>query len=72
MAASRLFRPGPFLLGLTLILFGALVFGIAFVLPQASTPEGTAANFELLGQIGGGMGGVGLVAMVIGLLRNRG
>jgi hypothetical protein len=69
---SGLLRPGAFLLGLTLILCGALVFGIAFVLPEASTPEGTVANFELLGKIGGGMAGVGLAAMIVGLLRRRG
>ncbi len=68
---SGLLKPGPFLLGLTLVFFGLSAFGLAFALPEASTPEGTAANFRLLGQIGGGMIGVGIVAMIVGVLRRR-
>jgi hypothetical protein len=68
---SGLLKPGPFLMGLTLVFFGLCIFGLAFVLPEASTPEGTVANFELLGQIGGGMIGVGIVAMIVGVLRRK-
>jgi len=66
-----LFQPGAFLLGLALIVFGIGAFGLAFALPPATTPEGTIANFRLLGQIGGGMMGVGLVAMVVGYIQRR-
>jgi hypothetical protein len=66
-----LLKPGPFLMGLTLVFFGLCAFGLAFALPEASTPEGTVANFELLGQIGGGMIGVGIVAMIVGVLRRK-
>ena len=68
---SGLLKPGPFLLGLTLVFFGLCAFGLAFALPKASTPEGTVANFRLLGQIGGGMIGVGVVSMIVGVLRRR-
>jgi hypothetical protein len=68
---AGLLKPGPFLLGVTLVFFGLCAFGLAFALPEAATPEGTVANFRLLGQIGGGMIGVGIVAMVVGVLRRR-
>ena len=68
---SGLLKPGPFLFGMILVFFGLCAFGLAFALPEASTPEGTVANFRLLGQIGGGMIGVGVVAMVVGLLRRK-
>ena len=66
-----LLRPGAFLLGMTLIIIGAMVFALIPALPAADLPGGTAANSQLLGAIGGAMIGVGLVAILIGLIRTR-
>jgi len=66
-----LLKPGPFLGGLVLALLGIAVFIFIPQMPVANTPEGTVANARLLGQIGGGMIGLGLVLAVIGLVRRR-
>ena len=66
-----LLKPGPFLAGVVLLLFGVAAFFIILLLPSARTPEETVANAKLIGQIGGAMIGVGLVAMVTGFVRRN-
>ena len=66
-----LFKRGPFLAGLVLIVLGIGVFIFIPMMPPADVPGGTEANARLLGQIGGGAIGLGLVMMVIGLIRRK-
>lgn len=69
MARKSLFSRGPFLMGLTLLVFGGLAFALPAFLPPAQSPESAAEIGRITGMIGGGLMGVGLVAMVFGLLR---
>ncbi len=64
-----LLKSGLFRGGLVLVLFGVAAFVAISYMPQARTPEDIIANAKLIGQIGGGMIGVGLVAMVTGIPR---
>ena len=65
----KLLMPGPFLGGLVAAGLGVVVFYIIPEMPEARTPEDTIANARLLGQIGGGMIGLGGVMMLFGLWR---
>ena len=65
----RLILPGPFLGGLVAAGVGIMVFYIIPEMPAARTPEDTLANATLLGQIGGGLMGLGLVMMLFGFYR---
>ncbi len=62
-------KSGLFRGGLVLVLFGVAAFFAIPYIPLARTPEDTIANARLIGQIGGGMVGVGLVGMLIGIFR---
>jgi hypothetical protein len=69
MARKGLFSRGPFLMGLTMLVFGALAFATPGFLPPAQNAEAAARVGEITGMVGGGLIGVGLVAMLFGLLR---
>jgi hypothetical protein len=55
--------------GLLLILVGAGVFSLPFWLPRVAEVTAALGAFEVAGQIGGGLIGVGVVFLLIGLFR---
>jgi hypothetical protein len=69
MAQNKLFSRGPFLMGLTMVVIGALAFGAIFLVPAGQSAETMARIGEMAGLFGGAMIGVGLVAMLIGFVR---
>jgi hypothetical protein len=69
VAQKGLFSRGPFLMGLTMVVIGVLAFGAVFFVPAGQSTETMARIGEMAGLFGGAMIGVGLVAMVIGLIR---
>lgn len=69
MARKSLFSRGPFLMGLTLLVFGALAFAAPGFLPPAQNAEAAARIGEVTGMVGGALIGIGCVAMLFGLLR---
>jgi uncharacterized membrane protein len=71
MAQKGLFSRGPFLMGLTMVVIGVLAFVVVFFVPAGQSAETMARIGEMAGLFGGAMIGVGLVAMVIGYIRNR-
>ena len=66
-----LFKRVPFRLGLLLVVMGAGLFAAPFFPPASWPDEARARAFDMGGMIGGAMIGVGLVAMVVGLLRRK-
>jgi hypothetical protein len=71
MAQKGLFSRGPFLMGLMMVVIGVLAFGAIFLVPAGQSAETMARIGEMAGMFGGAMIGVGLVAMVIGLIRHN-
>lgn len=71
MAHKSLLSPGPFLLGLTMCIIGGVAFAAPFLVPAGQSAETMARIFEVAGMAGGALIGVGLVAMLIGLIRHR-
>jgi hypothetical protein len=69
MANKSLFSRGPFLMGLTMLVIGILILGLPFVAPGGYPPEFYERIGEMSGWAGGALIGVGLVAMVIGLIK---
>jgi hypothetical protein len=69
MAQKGLLSRGPFLMGLMMVVIGVLAFVAVFFVPAGQSAETMARIGEMAGMFGGAMIGVGLVAMVIGLIR---
>jgi hypothetical protein len=69
MARKSLFARGPFLMGLTMVVIGALGFASLLVVPAGLGAETMKRIGEVAGMFGGAFMGVGLVAMVIGFRR---
>ncbi|MCU0802691.1 MAG: hypothetical protein MUD11_13135 [Rhodobacteraceae bacterium] len=71
MAQKKLFSRGPFLMGLTMVIFGILAFAAIGLVPPGQSAETMARIGETVGMFGGAMIGVGLVCMLIGFLRYK-
>ncbi|MGL4321893.1 MAG: hypothetical protein ACRCS3_13620 [Paracoccaceae bacterium] len=71
MAGKSLFSRGPFLMGLTMVIIGGAAFVAPFLVPAGQSAETMSRIFEVAGMAGGALIGVGLVAMLIGLIRHR-
>lgn len=69
MARKSLFSRGPFLMGLTMLVFGALAFAAPGFLPPAQNAEAATRIAEITGMVGGALVGIGLIAMLVGLMR---
>jgi hypothetical protein len=72
MAQKSLFSRGPFLLGLTMVLIGLLGFAAGFFFAQSLPPdEGETKTRigEVAGMFGGAFIGIGVVAMILGLIK---
>jgi hypothetical protein len=71
VAQKNLFARGPFLMGLTMVIIGALAFGAVFMVPAGQSAETMTRIGEMAGMFGGAMIGVGLVSMLIGFIRYK-
>jgi hypothetical protein len=69
MVQKRLFARGPFLMGLTMVVIGALAFVAIFFVPVGQSAETMRRIGEMAGMFGGAFIGIGLVVMIIGFLK---
>jgi hypothetical protein len=69
MARKSLFARGPFLMGLTMVVIGALGFASLLVVPEGLPAETIKRIGEVAGIFGGAFMGAGAVFTVIGFRR---